>query len=675
MTKYSFKPVSVHLIPSVPLLLSVTFVCLFSTGTLGVSHGFVDRVACSCFTVLMSNLLYVVMTTMQCLKFQLQCLCNPKTARSKQQQLSKEREAVVDDRLHVDNNDDIAVIMGQYSLKNILCNTVEFKHTPREVRLFVNRKELWYTMYPTAFAVFVLFYCLPIYDVSCTVSLILGLLSKSTYDELKRGIYWKRSTGRTVCLVIATLSGVLCAIGLLVLSAVINRHSWGQSSAHAAGNATVLAASAELVREASAASSANYTPADNMIGTLLHGDRRENALRRRTRLLDRTLSSNATEGALGESSVVPVDDIGQDVRDALSTAYTASIQNPNLGQMIVMWAACSYIPFFLGHTPESIRLPVLLEIIQPSISCIAAVVLFLASATSQHGWSPVDLLRTPSMIAYLFLVPVGVWCAVFFLIRASRSKTTAHACCILMVAAYSKLMHMMSAFPARGHGLRSVSVFVGIVCGVYSFLTVVFIRMENKSIQMGWDTSHDDDDEQDDEYGMNMDFSASDGTTRNGRQFYDEDDGPIHARYSIEDVLQRVTNDIKTTEYILSNPQSKSTLSHSTPRVDGTDASSSQNPSRGGGDVSRNGDVLAKSVRDGSGRKHDTTLAVIAEDQQPASLDAHEVVELEMHGDDDVKLALLSASAETQSDKQTMRSVRSVVQHALSTKSGGATGS
>ena len=662
MSKYNFKPASVHLMPSVPLLLSVTFICLFSTGTLGVSHGFVDRVACSCFTVLVSNLLYVVLTTMQCLKFQLQCLCNRNTARSKQQEQSKQRAAVVDDRRHVDNSDDIAVITGQYSLKTILCNTVEFRHAPREVRLFVNRKELWYSMYPTAFAVFVLFYCLPIYDVSCTVCLVLGLLSKSTYDELRRGIYWKRSTGRTVCFVIATMFGVLCATGLLVLSAVISRHSWGQSSVHAAENATVLAASAELVRQASASSSANYTPGDNMIGTLLHGDRRENALQRGAHIGVEEPNQNFTKGALGDSTVAPVDDIGQDVRDALSNAYTASLQNPNLGQMMVVWAACSYIPFFLGHTPDSIRLPVLLEIIQPSISCIAAVVLFLACATSQHGWSAGDLLRTPSVIAYLCVVPVGVWCAVFFLMRASRSKTTAHVCCILMVAAYIKLIHTMSAFPARGHGLRSVSVFVGFVCGVYSFLTVVFIRMENKCIQMGWDTGQDDDDEHDDDYGINMGFSVSDGPTRNGRQFYDDDAGPIHARYSIEDVLQRVTNDIKTTEYILSNPQSKATLSHATPSVVGTDTSSSQNPSAGGGDSGGGGGggghVLAPSVRDCSVRKHAVTLAVIAEDPQPASLDGHESAELEVQGDDDVKLALLSMSPEAQSNKPTVRSSR-----------------
>jgi hypothetical protein len=617
---------------------------------------------------------------MQCLKFHLQCLCKQSTVRSKQQEQSKKRAAFVDDRRNTDNSDDIVVITGQYSLKTILCNTVEFRHAPREVRLFVSRKELWYTLYPTAFAVFVLFYCLPIYDVSCTVSLVLGLLSKSTYDELRRGFYWKRSTGRTVCFVFATLSGVLCATGLLVLSAVISRHSLGQSSPYSAANATALAATAELARQASAASVATHTPGDNMIGTLLHGDGFEPALRRGARLLDGNVSSHGTEGALADSTaVVAADDIGQDVRDALTTAYTASIQNPNLGQMIVVWAACSYIPFFLGHTAQSIRLPVLLEIIQPSISCMAAVVLFLACATSQHGWFPGHLLRTPSVIAYLCVVPVGVWCAVFFLLRASRSKTTAHVCCILMVAAYFKLIHVMSAFPARGHGLRSVSVFVGFVCGVHAFLTVVFIRMENKCIQMGWDTGQDEDEDLDDngDYGMGMNFSASDGPTRDGRQLYDDDDDePMHARYCIEDVLQRVTNDIKTTEFILSNPPCKATLSQLVPGVVGTDTLFLQKPTVLGTDIDASacGDAEVPSVRACSVAKQGGTLPVIAEDSQPAYLDAHEAVELEAEGHDDVKLALLTTSQEAQSDNRVMRSVRSVGQRALSTMSGGETG-
>jgi len=630
--------------PSVPLLLAVTFISVFSTGTLGVSHGFVDRIACSCFTVIASNLWYVVLTGMQCLKFQLQCLCKGSAGRSKQQEQSKKRGAVVDDRGRGDTGDDVVVITGQYSLKTILCHTIEFRHAPREVRLFVSRKELWYTLYPTAFAVFVLFYCLPIYDVSCTVSLVVGLLCKSTYDELKRGAYWKRSTGRTMCFVFATLSGVLCATGLLVLSAVISRHSWGQSSV----NATAVATTAAQTRP------------DNMIGTLLHGDGMENDFRRAGRLFRGNESSNFTE--VVDRTVVEADNIGQDVRDALTTAYTASKQNPNLGQMIVVWAACSYIPFFLGHTPDSIRLPVLLEIIQPSISCMAAVVLFLACATSPHGWYAGHLLRNPSVVAYMCVVPLGVWCAVFFLIRASRAKTTAHVCCILMVAAYVKLLHVMSTFPARGHGLRSVSVFVGCVCGVYTFLTVVFIRMENKCIQMGWDTGQDDDDDLDEDY--DMDFSASNRPAHDGSQHYD-DDGPIHARYCIEDVLQRVTNDIKTTEYILSNPSSKATLSQLVPSVVRTDTSSTQDTvgaGVSGGNGGNEAGGMAHSVDVGGAKKVGATVQVVAKDPQPARLDTHE--EVDMEEDDDVKHALLPMSPETQTEK---RAVRSVGQHTLPT--------
>jgi len=547
MSKYSFRPTSVDFLPNIPLLLAITGVSVFSTATLGVSHGFVDRVACSCLAALMSNLWYVVLTGMQCLRFRLECLCKQTSSRTKSAQDDKKRGAVVDDRRDVENTDDVAQITGQYSMRTLLCHTVEFRHAPREVRLFVSRKELWYILYPTAFAVFVLFYCIPIYDVSCTVSLIMGLLSKSCYDEIKRGIYWKRSTGRKICFILVTLCGVICASGLLLISTVVSRHSPTQEQHYTGRNATSAAGTNTT------GSSGVVVGDDNMLGTLLHGDGLEDAFRRDDVHAKR--SSQPTETV--EDLEMPADDIETNVREAINSAYSASMQNPNLVQMMFVWGACSYIPFFLGHTPDSVRLPVLLEIIQPSVSCIAALVLFLACATSQHSWVPGPLLQSPSFVAYICLVPIGVWCAVFFIIRASRRKTTTHVCCMLMVAAYLKLVHVMRAHPERGRRLGELSVFVGFVCAFYTVFTVIFIRMENKCIQMGWDSSQDEDDDTDDEYN---DMVIRNQARSRQEGHYGEHD--ILPRYCIEDVLQRVTDDIKTTEYILSHPTGKVTSSN-----------------------------------------------------------------------------------------------------------------
>ena len=289
MSKYDFRPDSVNLIPSVPLLVAVGCISLSTSATLGLTHGFVDRIACCCLTILASNVWYLVLTGLQCLKFQLESLYHQRQRRGRQEQLQKTREAVIDDRRLPETNNDIAFVTGPYNLTSLLVNTVEFRHTPREVRLFVSRKELWYILYPMAFAVFVLFYCIPMYDISCTVSLVTGLLSKSTYDEVKRGMHWKRGTGRKICFAFATTCGVMCVSGLFVLGIVVNRHA-ASVYTFADSNSSV----AHLAHVSSSNVSAHALPIpENMLGTLLHDDGLRRALNGHRRA-----NANGTVGSI-----------------------------------------------------------------------------------------------------------------------------------------------------------------------------------------------------------------------------------------------------------------------------------------------------------------------------------------------------------------------------------------
>ena len=289
MPKYSFRPDSVHLIPSIPLLVVIAGVSFFSTKTLGTSHGFVDRIACSCMAILVSNLWYLVLTGLQFVNFRLQTLCKPAGRRPKAEQDQKKRGAVVDDRQMFESADDVSLVGGQFSPRALLCGTIEFRHAPREIRLFVSRKEIWYMLYPTSFAIFVLFYCIPIYDVSCSVALITGLLAKSTYDEVQRGIYWKRSTGRKICFAFATICGFVCATGLLVLSSIVTRQPLATAKP-VMGMAT-NASAIPISKQSSTSSTPPEGRSENMIGTLLHGDEYKDAFRRR---VEGNSTSNAT---------------------------------------------------------------------------------------------------------------------------------------------------------------------------------------------------------------------------------------------------------------------------------------------------------------------------------------------------------------------------------------------
>jgi hypothetical protein len=233
-----------------------------------------------------------------------------------------------------------------------------------------------------------------------------------------------------------------------------------------------------------------------------------------------------------------------DLTATITAAYKASMQSPNIMQMIILYAVCSYVPFFLDRTPDSIRLPVLLEIVQPSISCMAAVTLFVVCVTSHCDLVRNGFIDSSGFIAYVCLIPVVVWCCIYFVIKATRTKTTGYVCCIFMLVVYIKILHTTSTFPVKKHGVQQVSIFVGCVCALYIVFMTIFIRMENKCIQMGWDSRQDDEDD---------DYMSSDGAGLNL-----QDTRQVSPRYCIDDVLQRVTQDIKTTEYILSHQNTPS---------------------------------------------------------------------------------------------------------------------
>jgi len=89
--------------------------------------------------------------------------------------------------------------------------------------------------------------------------------------------------------------------------------------------------------------------------------------------------------------------------------------------------------------------------------------------------------------------------------------------------------------------------------------------MENKCIQMGWDDGQEDEDA--DDYGFDLDMSSTSAAGGHAQFQHDNETEKFSPRYCIEDVLQRVTDDIKTTEYILSHPETKATVKLRTPSI------------------------------------------------------------------------------------------------------------
>jgi len=122
------------------------------------------------------------------------------------------------------------------------------------------------------------------------------------------------------------------------------------------------------------------------------------------------------------------------------------------------------------------------------------------------------------------------------MMKALRNKTSSYACSLLTISIFFKLLYTARADAHSNHTIKCVMAFAGCVCALYTVLTVTFIRMENKSIQLGWDTEAE-------EEMLDLEcLSDSDGSVR---------EHIVSPRYCIEDVLERVSQDIKATEIVL----------------------------------------------------------------------------------------------------------------------------
>ena len=564
MGKYTFKPEKIDFSSCLPLVLAITAICVASSCMLETHHDLVQNLSSSCLTILVSNLWYALLTSAQFARFWTKSLCQKYTTPwSRSEKNQEKRGLVIDDRRELDSGEDLALITSQYSLKTILCHTIDFRHTPREVRLFVSREELWYILYPMSMGVFVLFYSLPVYDASCVISLFMGLLAKSTYDEVRRGFFWKRTTGRKFFFVTMTLCGAICAVALSTLTVSLNRHKHVYVS-HS--NAS--------------------TPMDNnnnMLGTLLHEKTilRQNEdtpeevygytdaptesdetvsptqktyntthLEALNTSANGSLSNNSLEATsfseFGEAESV-VGDVLDSMMDAVMES-TSSVQSISMQYSIMFWSFCFYTPFFLSRVPESTRLPVLLEILQPSVSCLASLGLFLCTLIDPDARSSIQaLFESRAFVFYILFIAGPIWVGVYFMIKALRNKTSSYACSLLTISIFFKLLYTARADAHSNHTVKSVMAFAGCICALYSVLTVTFIRMENKSIQLGWDTEAE-------EEMLDLEcLSDSDGSVR---------EHIVSPRYCIEDVLERVSQDIQATEIVLSTQTKMNSLPH-----------------------------------------------------------------------------------------------------------------
>lgn len=247
------------------------------------------------------------------------------------QKQSRKRTSLLDDRTALCATPDMDLQNTTYTVKSIVCNTIDFMGQAQERRLFISREEIWYILYPISVGVFVLFFCIPVYDVSCSVMLAFGLLVLGCFQECKRDMYWERSGVRRGVFLLMVLSAVVIVITLFILAYTVN--SLQQNSIKNQHNASVHA-------------QFNIT-ANNMdyIQLLLHKD---------NVLLDGNNSDTTNFTNYTRDTMI----------QEMMTFYADKNKLYSFLVRIPVWMWCFYTPFLLRNLPESVRLPVILEISQ-----------------------------------------------------------------------------------------------------------------------------------------------------------------------------------------------------------------------------------------------------------------------------------------------------------------------
>lgn len=568
------------------------------------------------------------------------------------------------------------VVLQNYTVQSSILQTIDFDHKLREIRLFVSREELWYIQYPLALACFVLFFCIPMYSISCILSLSIGMLCKTIHDEIYRGNLWKRSVNRKLVFFFMALCGTISVLSLCPVISILNYeaarrisdqasrarqqepplHGWAPctqkeqpcrdntlvASVNATGineshpihpwynhstaqhtnitsktrkytsfsakharkaspdedvfdtlensienNSSVLpyyALQADTVHNENDTDSVVYMPVNESVVMVapqklsghptvianvsidVHDGNESNNVNDNTNNVDKAGDTeSASSNVIGtllhnneeEENLLHLSD--NDNSTTFEHAYeaaAATFNEPNTFQKFIAWVACLSTPFLISTVPESVRLPVVLEILQPSMSCFAAcllcIVLFVTQTSGKYDNNYINIidsvLSSESEFVYIFLVPIFIWSSVYLIIKIIRSKTMSVLSCVFILFSYLRILQV--AFAVEHNSVKEVLAFLGFVNTVYLILTIIFCRGENKAIQMGWAADREDD-LYDDEY-------LSDCETRNSSQMEQ-----FQPQYTIDDVLERVTSDIEHSERVLHASSTSSTTTSS----------------------------------------------------------------------------------------------------------------
>ena len=481
------------------------------------TYNFPEQILFCCLTVMVSNLYYTAVTGLQYLHYSaMLCTKRGSHVEAQRHKASRRRASALNDG----SSDGLDLTRNTYTVKSIVCQTIDFAGTTQERKLSISREELWYILYPISLGIFVVFFCLPIYDVSCSLMLALGLLMLGSFQECRRDMHWERSGLRRGVFLAMVLAGVVIVVTLFILSYTVNSL---QQDAIA------------RVRNTSTSPVFNMT-ANNIdyIQLLLHNDEGFVGSNQSTVV---SMSNSTRETLLQEMNT----------RDALvqemMMIYTDSSKLYSFLIRIPVWMCCFYTPFMLSNLPTGIQIPVILEVSQASMGNLCAMVILTIVSSCHISWGKFFSVST---CAYVMIVPFFLWMGVYMILQSSRNKTLLYVACVVITLSYLKFAYVIgTVYHIHSQHVVRTFVFLAFVLVLHVVFSVCFIRSENFAIRLGWDK-----------------FDADELGSDSLSDFDDEIllDGEMQAvpPMTIEDVLNRVTSDIRESENVIKGGRLKS---------------------------------------------------------------------------------------------------------------------
>jgi hypothetical protein len=496
MGKYDYAPRTVHLAGPAILALGMG-ACAVASTTVHLKHDNIyNMVACAAGSLLLSNLLYAGLTTLQWACVTVGGLCARGGAHDKAGMGSTPRpRPLTDVRVDPDDDDDdarsgrnselYASVTSHFTATRLLTQTIDFGHRDPEIKLYVSREEVWRMLYPLALGFFVLFVCVPVYDATCTVCLSLGFFAQSTHAELRRGIFFKRPTTRKVFFCGVVLFGLLAHSLVFVFVYIAGVHATREGWASGRGFVDDLTQFHALLYNATA----SYIHQSHPDG--LHA------------------ADNATLAGLLLDSPAGVAAAARAADDASVSQYLTWSVNAYPQRMWLLWVLCVCAAPLLRNAPTTVRLPVVLEVTQPAVSAVALLALCLVSWALDV--SVFALLDTQSALGDLYLLTSGgsVWFCVFMLCLAVRERCSVHVPCVLVLIAFGKSLVQHSAL-LRGKQVNELVVCTAVMLALYLGSALYFCRKENVAVRAGWGRVMDSGGGMDSDDELEMDLKLDD---------------------------------------------------------------------------------------------------------------------------------------------------------------------